>query len=51
MTIPIAFSSYYHDYKYIVEVTVTDSAGDIISGSNSIIARLPEMYKRWNPES
>lgn len=51
MTIPVEFSSYYGDYKYIVEVTVTDSAGDTISGANAIIARLPEEYKRWNPES
>lgn len=49
--IPVKFSSYYNDYKYIVEVTVTDDAGDQISGSNAIVARLPDTYKSWNPES
>jgi len=32
-------------------VTVTDAAGDKISGANSLVARLPAEYKRWNPES
>ncbi len=48
--IPVEFSSYYSDYKYIVEVTVTDAAGDTISGANALIARLPNKYKRWNPD-
>ncbi|PID86289.1 hypothetical protein CSB08_01355 [Candidatus Gracilibacteria bacterium] len=43
----ISFSSSYDDYKYIVEVTVIDSAGDSITGSNSIIAKMPEKFKKW----
>lgn len=50
-TIPVEFESYYDDYKYIVEVTVTDNAGDTISSSNSLIAKLPSEYKSWNPNS
>ncbi|USN58657.1 MAG: hypothetical protein H6767_00625 [Candidatus Peribacteria bacterium] len=46
----IDFRSSYYDYKYIVEVTVKDAAGDTISSSNSLIARLPSEYKRWNPD-
>ncbi len=49
--IPVSFESNYEDYKYIVEVTVTDSTWDKISSSNSIIAKLPEEYKSWNPNS
>lgn len=44
----VDFASSYNDYKYIVEVTVTDTAWDTITGSNSIIARLPSEYKKWN---
>jgi len=51
LEIPVEFESRYNDYKYIVEITVTDNAGDTISGSNSIIAKLPEQYKWWNPDS
>ncbi len=47
-TIDVAFESAYEDYKYIVEVTVTDINGDTISWSNSIIARLPDHLKSWN---
>lgn len=49
--IDIDFSSSYNDYKYIVEVTVTDKIWDKISWSNSIIARLPDEYKRYNNDS
>lgn len=49
--IPVKFESNYSDYKYIVEVTVEDIAWDIISSSNSIIARLPDEYKKWDPDS
>ncbi|MDD3144972.1 MAG: MG2 domain-containing protein [Candidatus Gracilibacteria bacterium] len=49
--IDIDFSSSYSDFKYIVEVTVTDEAGDTISGSNSVIAKLPNEYKKYNNES
>lgn len=49
--IPVKFESSYSDYKYIVEVTVKDAAGDTISSSNSIIARLPDEYKKWDPDS
>jgi len=48
--ISIDFSSNYDDYKYIVEVTVTDSVWDTISWSNSIIAKLPKEYKSYNRE-
>jgi len=44
----VSFESSYDDYKYIVEVTVTDDNWDKITWSNSIIARLPDSYKRWN---
>lgn len=47
----IDFKSSYDDYKYIVEVTVKDDTWDEISWSNSIIARLPEEYKRWYSDS
>ncbi len=49
--IPVEFSSDYSDYKYIVEVSVTDKAGDSISGSNAIIARLPKEFKKWDSRS
>jgi hypothetical protein len=29
-------------------VTITDEAGDTITGANSIIARLPNEYKKYN---
>ncbi len=44
----VDFYSNYSDYKYIVEVTVTDSVWDTISWSNSIIAKLPAEYKKYN---
>lgn len=44
----IEFESNYDDYKYIIEVSVTDNIWDIISWSNSIIAKLDSKYKRWN---
>ena len=46
--IDIAFESNYDDYKYIIEVTVTDKAWETITGSNSIVAKLPAHLKRWN---
>jgi len=49
--IPVKFESSYNDYKYIVEVTVEDISWDIISSSNSIIAKLPSEYKRWDSNS
>ncbi len=49
--IPVTFESSYDDYRYIVEAIVTDAAGDTIAGSNSVIARLPNAYKKWNPQS
>ena len=49
--IPVKFESSYSDYKYIVEVTVKDKTWDIISNSNSIIAKLPSEHKRWDPNS
>ncbi len=49
--VDVDFTSSYEDYKYIVEVTVTDKAWDVISWSNSIIAKLPNEYKRRNPDS
>ncbi|MDD2907509.1 MAG: alpha-2-macroglobulin family protein [Candidatus Gracilibacteria bacterium] len=49
--VDIDFSSNYSDYKYIVEVSVTDEAGDTITGSNSVIAKLPNDYKKYNNES
>jgi hypothetical protein len=33
-----------------VEITITDEAGDTITGSNSIIARLPVEYKKYNSD-
>lgn len=51
VTIPVDFASSYSDYRYIVEVTPKDAAGDILSSTNSIIARLPEEFKLWNPNS
>jgi uncharacterized protein YfaS (alpha-2-macroglobulin family) len=44
----ISFESSYEDYKYIVEVTVIDDNWYNITGSNSIIAKLPEHLKKWN---
>jgi len=46
--IDIAFSSSYNNYKYIVEVTVTDKIWDTISWTNSVVAKLPAEYKRYN---
>ena len=48
--INIKFTSSYSDYKYIVEVTVTDTTWDTISWTNSIIAKLPTDYKRYNKD-
>jgi uncharacterized protein YfaS (alpha-2-macroglobulin family) len=49
--VDVDFSSLYADYKYIVEVTTEDKVGDSISGTNSIVAKLPGSYKSWNPDS
>ncbi|MCP4522816.1 MAG: hypothetical protein GY828_01205, partial [Candidatus Gracilibacteria bacterium] len=46
--IDVEFQSEYSDYKYIVEVTVKDKAGDVISGTNSSVVFLPEKYKHYN---
>ena len=51
ISIDVDFESNYADYKYIVEVTVTDSLWDKITGSNWVIARLPVEYKTWNPRA
>jgi len=48
LNIPVDFGSSYSDYKYIVEVTVTDETGDTITWSNSVIAKLPDEYKKYN---
>lgn len=44
----IDFTSTYDDFKYILEVTITDIAWDTISSSNSLVVKLPDEYKRWN---
>lgn len=46
--IDVDFSSSYNDYKYIVEITVTDDAGDTITWSNTILTKLPDEYKKYN---
>lgn len=48
INIDVDFRSSYSDYKYIVEVTVTDETGDTITWSNSVIAKLPEEFKKYN---
>jgi len=48
INVDVDFRSSYSDYKYIVEVTVTDETWDTITGSNSIIAKLPEEFKKYN---
>lgn len=44
----VQFDSDYYDYKYIVEVTVKDDNGDVISWTSSVVARLPEKFKKYN---
>ena len=51
LNIWVDFSSDYSDYKYIVEVTIKDSIWDEISSSNSLIVKLPDEYKKYNPKS
>lgn len=51
VTLPVKFESYYNDYRYIVEATVTDTSWDTISGANSLIVRLPTVYKNWDPQN
>ncbi len=48
INIDVDFKSTYSDYKYIVEVTVTDETWDTITWSNSIIAKLPDEFKKYN---
>ncbi|MDD3646175.1 MAG: MG2 domain-containing protein [Candidatus Gracilibacteria bacterium] len=48
INVGVDFTSTYDDYKYILEVTITDIAGDTISSSNSLVVNLPDEYKRWN---
>ena len=47
--INIDFSSDYNDYKYIVEVSVADEWWEEITSSNSVLAKLPDSYKLYNP--
>ena len=49
--IDVAFESSYEDYKYIVEVTVSDESWETITWSNSLVAKLPAHLKRWNSSS
>ena len=49
LEVPVKFESNYGDYKYIFEVTIKDSIGDEISGANSVIVKLPDEYKKYNP--
>ena len=51
LTIPVEFTSAYSDYRYIVEVTPRDAAGDVVSSTNTTIARLPAEYKNWDPNT
>lgn len=45
LDIPIDFSSFYADKKYILEVWVTDSTWERTYNSSSIVAKLPSKYK------
>ncbi|PZM85612.1 hypothetical protein DLH72_01895 [Candidatus Gracilibacteria bacterium] len=47
--INVDFSSNYYDYKYIVEVSLSDDAGEEITSSNSVLAKLPDSLKGFNP--
>ena len=47
--IKVDHTSRWNDYKYIVEVTITDENGETITGSGSIIVKLPE-NKSVDPE-
>ncbi len=48
--IPVNHKAKWNDYKYLVEVTVTDINGAKVTGSNSIIVKIPESEKSKNPK-
>lgn len=45
----VDFSSNFDDYKYIVEVAVFDDSLEENVSSNSVLAKLPESLKTYNP--
>lgn len=50
--IPVAFTSFYSDYKYTIEVTLRDAlTGEEVTTPSSIIVKLPEQYKSFSPEN
>jgi alpha-2-macroglobulin len=50
--IPVEYSSYYSDYKYTVEVTIRDAlTGEEVTTPDSLIVKLPAMYKSFSPDN
>ena len=50
--VPVAFTSFYSDYKYTVEVTIRDAlTGEEVTTPASLIVKLPEAYKSFSPEN
>jgi hypothetical protein len=48
----VDFTSFYADYKYIVEVTVVDPlTGETITSAGDLIVKLPSEFKEYNPAS
>lgn len=48
VNLPVKHSTDGRDYKYVVEIEVTDNIWDVISSSNSVIVKVPKEYKRRN---
>ena len=49
---PVDFTSFYADYKYIIEVTVIDPlTGETITSAWNLIVKLPAEVKEYNPAS
>ncbi|MGE3278482.1 MAG: alpha-2-macroglobulin [Candidatus Altimarinota bacterium] len=49
ITIPVTHETNWSDYRYIVEVTVMDPSSQAVTGSGSVIVKIPDSLRQGNP--
>jgi len=49
ITIPVVHETNWSDYRYIVEVTVSDPSSQAVTGSGSVIVKIPDNLRQGNP--
>jgi uncharacterized protein YfaS (alpha-2-macroglobulin family) len=49
ISIPVTHQTNWSDYRYLVEVTVTDPSSQVVTGTGSVIVKIPEELRQSDP--